>query len=140
VNWKLGVLNTENLSRLRAAVLGLTGVCCLVYAGLVLATGRPDPVYAFLPATFGILAAIIVTIAFVLARPNQVSGAKDELFRVENARALAFGYWVAVLLYPVFALVLAFGWLSYPAAFAAMGTLTGAAYLLPFAVLTGRAG
>ena len=41
-------------------------------------------------------------------------------------------YWVALLLYPIFGLLLSFGWVAPGVAFAAMGTLTGAAFLLLF--------
>ena len=124
------MLTPPTLTRIRQIALGATGVACLSYAVLALALGRPDPMPGWIPGAFGILAGVIITATHLLAGKRAARAANDELQRAENRRALAISYWVALALYPLFGLLLALGYLTYPTAFAAMGTLTGAAYLL----------
>ena len=51
---------------------------------------------------------------------------------MDERRAEAHAFWIALMLYPIFGVLIATGTVALPSAFAAMGTLTGAAYLLLF--------
>ncbi|MEM6462781.1 MAG: hypothetical protein AAF724_12785 [Pseudomonadota bacterium] len=134
------MLSANALSNIRVAVLGVTGIICLVYASLALLTGRPDPIPPWVPALFGVGSAAIIMIAFFSATRRAADMASDEGFAADNGRAHKIGYLVALFLYPAFAAPLALGWISWPVAYAAMGTLTAAAFLLPFVLfdLKGR--
>ncbi|MGH1459715.1 MAG: hypothetical protein ACRBBT_12530 [Paracoccaceae bacterium] len=128
-------ISAETIIRTRQLALAVTGLTCVLYAALALSTGQPDPLPFWLPGGVGIAAGIVITLSFVFAGRRPSRAAKDELYRRESALAQRIGYWTALALYPIFGLALAAGWVSFPVAFAAMGTLTGAAYLLPFVAL-----
>ena len=51
---------------------------------------------------------------------------------MDKRRAEAHAFWIALMLYPIFGGLMAMGAVALHTAFAAMGTLTGAAYLLLF--------
>ena len=51
---------------------------------------------------------------------------------MDKRRAEAHAYWIELTLYPIFGILMTTGAVALPTAFAAMGTLTGAAYLLLF--------
>ena len=129
--------SSELIARIRSVALGLTGVICIAYATLALATGVPDPISPWLPAVVGVVASAAIFVAFVLSDRSAGEIATDELYVAQNRRALAFGYWGAVALYPVFGLLIALDQVSTGLALPVMGTLTGAAYLIPHAILTG---
>lgn len=131
------MISAEFLARLRHHLLMLAGLACLLYALAALATGRPDPAPMWIPGALGVFAAAAITLAFTLAPKAQAAIADDELTRAQVCRARGWGYWIAVFLYPVFGLIHYTGWADWPTAFAAMGTLTGAAYLLPLAWFQG---
>lgn len=122
----------------RQVTLGLTGLVCAAYAVLAVLLGRPDPISAWIPGGLGIVSAIVITISFALTDEKGARIAKDELYRAESDRAQRIAYWVALFLYPVFGVFLSQGWVSFPVAFAAMGTLSGAAFLLIFVFLNAR--
>lgn len=126
------MLTSENLSNIRALVLGATGLICLAYAVLALLWGRPDPFSSWIPGLAGFMSAAIISIAALTAGRKNTERAADEGYRADNHRAQRISYWIALLLYPVFALFLANGLIDWSVAFAAMGTLTGAAFLLLF--------
>lgn len=134
------MLSASLLSNIRVIVLGLTGLVCLLYAVLALLSGSPDPISPWIPGIFGVGSAAIIVIAFLFAGSHNAEMASDEGFFSDYNKAIGTGYWTALFLYPVFAVALFNGWVSYPVAFAAMGTLTAAAYLLPFVLfdLRGR--
>lgn len=127
--------DAEGLSRIRRVLMGVTGLFCLSYAILALVLGRPDPLPWFLPGGMGAVVAGLIAVMAILAGQAQARVATDELHRHVAQQAQSIGYWVALGLYPVFGLALWQGWCSFPVAFAAMGTLTAAAYLLAFFVL-----
>ncbi|MEM1301502.1 MAG: hypothetical protein AAGH17_02885, partial [Pseudomonadota bacterium] len=62
------------------------------------------------------------------------------LYFSESRRAQIIGFWVAVLMYPVFGLAIGYEMISYSVAFSAMGTFTAAAFLLSFSILNARGG
>ena len=51
---------------------------------------------------------------------------------MDKRRAEAHAFWIALMMYPIFGILMTTGAVALPTAFAAMGTLTGAAYLLLF--------
>ena len=127
--------SSEFISATRIVVLGLTGAVCLLYAVLALAQGRPDPLPFWLPGVCGLASALVITAAARSAGRCQARQAMEEGYVVDNRRAQQLGFWVGLMLYPLFAVALAQGWVGYPVAYAAMGTLTAAAYLLGFVAL-----
>lgn len=122
--------SAESLANIRAAVFGLTGGVCLLYAALMLATGRPDVAPFWIPGVCGLLAGLILTVVSRVAGRATASRAWDEGYRADAARAAGIAFWVALLLYPAFGLLRATGVVGADLAFAVMGLLTGAAYLL----------
>ncbi len=126
------MLSANSLLNIRVAAFGLTGLVCLLYAAMAILTGRPDPISPWIPAAFGIVSAASVLVALMSAGKRSATMARDEGFSDDFRRAQGVGYWVALLLYPVFGFFLSSGGVEYHVAFAAMGTLTGAAFLLPF--------
>ncbi len=126
------MLSANAVLNIRVVVFGLTGVVCLLYAILAVSNGRPDPFSPWIPGIFGVVSALVVMIAVYSAGPTNAAMAQDEGFSHDFRRAQCVGYWIALMLYPIFGYCLAHGLTSYTVAFAAMGTLSGAAFLLPF--------
>ena len=122
----------DTLARLRRATLGATGLVCLAYALAALAMDRPDPFAFWLPGAFGVASAFIITLALNVTDRKSAKAATDEGYRADTHRAARVAYWIALALYPLFGVLLASGLTTFPTAFAAMGTLTGAAFLLLF--------
>lgn len=125
-------MTSELFTNLRMVVLGLTGLVCLAYGIGAMALGTPQPFAVWLPGAFGLTSVVLITIAALAAGNDNARRATDEGYVADRKRAEGFGFWVAILLYPAFAVPLWQGWITYPTAFAAMGTLTAAAYLLKF--------
>jgi hypothetical protein len=125
-------MTSTNFSRIRLAVLSATGAICLTYAVLALVWQVPDPIWPWLPILFGFASVAIIAVSARLAGARNAHIASDELFRAEWHRAMQVGYWVALALYPIFALLLVNNLTDYQIAFAAMATLTGSAPLLAF--------
>ena len=134
-------MNAKILTLIRNGSFSALGLVLLAYALAVLWSGRPDPVPSLIPAFAGIATGIIVTVTAFLGDRNAAAITWDELTRSEWARSLRGGYWVAVWLYAVFGVLLYTDVVTGPQAFAAMGTLTGAAPFLFFlrSWLRGRA-
>ena len=123
-------LQDTDISKVRTILLGITGLSCLVYAILAIAQNDPQPIWWFIPMTAGLLASVGIAIAFLLGDSSARQMAHDEMYDELNHRAQRHAYWIAVLMYPIFAVVIMATGLSWETTFAAMGTLTGAAYLL----------
>ena len=129
--------SAKAISRIRNLSMGLTGVVCLAYAALVPLTGKPDPISPWWPGAFGIATALIIAVSLFAADSRSAETALDELYRARDHLAQRIGYWSAILLYPVFGFLIAQDYISLTLAFPIMGTLTGAAYLIPHTLLTG---
>ena len=121
---------SDLLSIVRLTLFGATGVICAVYAALVLATGDPTPISPWIPLLFGIGAAGAIAMTARFAGDDDAEMAYDEGYYADSHRAQRYAYWFAVALYPIFASPLANEWIGWPVGFAAMGMLTGAAFLL----------
>lgn len=131
-------MNTETLSKIRLFGFAGAGLVCAVYSLGALATNTPDPIYRWLPAIAGLAAAALIWFSAFSAGRRTSDAAFDELYKIEWSRAVRFGYWFAILLYPVFAVPLSLGLISPVTAFASMGTASGAAPLLAFCYITLR--
>ena len=113
-------------------MFAITGLTCLAYAVLALLQMRPDPFPFWIPGILGLIsAALIFALATAAGRKN-AQQAFDEGCIMDKRRAEAHAFWIALMLYPIFGFLMAMGAVALPTAFAAMGTLTGAAYLLLF--------
>ena len=132
------IFNAETLARIRIGVFGLTGLVCAVYSVLAIAGDIPNPMPAWLPAVFGVAAAIVLWISAFAAGQRNADMAFDELYHIEWGRALKIAYWFAVALYPIFGILLYQGWVSHSTAFAAMGTAIGAMPLLSYCIINLR--
>lgn len=128
------------LSRIRLIALAATGLVCLAYGVSAMILGRPDPFPSWIPVAFGGGSALLIFLSAFAAGNRNAEIATDELYFAESHRAQIFGFWVALMMYPVFGVALGSGWIAYPVAFAAMGTLSAAAFLLSFSILNARGG
>ncbi len=125
-------MTVEQLEGLRRGLLGLTGLSCVSYALLAVLQNRPDPFYWWVPMSFGILAAVLITAGIFAAGRNVALQATDELYRATNMRAASQAYWVSLALFVLFSVLAGREVLAWPTSVAALGTLMGAAYLLLF--------
>lgn len=126
------MISSEKLSKIRSTLLGVTGATCLIYAVMSLLLGRPDPMPFWIPGILGFGSAALIAVAAIFAGQKNAEQATDEGYLTDRRRAESYAYWIALLLYPAFAVPIAKGWLGWPTAFAAMGTITGATFLLLF--------
>ncbi len=127
-------MNAKSLTLTRNTLFSLLGLVLLSYGVGVLITGRPDPFWPLAPAVAGGITALVVTLGALLGGRKAAAITWDEMARHEWHGCLQFGYWVAVWLYPLFAVLLINDVVDFPQAFAAMGTLTGGAPFLMFLV------
>lgn len=131
-------MSGEGLVKLRGWLMGFAGLVCLAYGVLAIATGAPNPMPFFIPGLAGIAATIAIYLAFWQAGAASRRAASDEMFAAEMNGAVKVGFWFGIFLFPAFAPFLIAGWTTFDVAFAAIGTLMAAAYLLTFAVTTLR--
>lgn len=131
-------MTSDSLSLIRNGSFAALGLILLGYACAVLLTGRPDPVSPIIPGAAGVLCALITWGTARMAASGAGRAAWDEQVRTEWNRAVRRGWYVAIWLYPIFALFLAQEMIGWGQAFAAMGTLTGAAPFLFFLASWGR--
>lgn len=131
-------MTTDQLSKFRFALFLITGLVTASYGVLALLWNTPQPFWMWLPAICGIAAWAMIWIYAIRAGKKIQHATFDELFLLEWSQAVRFAYWFAIALYPVFGLFLVFGNLADGVAFASMGTLTGAAPLLAFCVISLR--
>ena len=124
------MISTDTLSTFRRIMFAITGLTCLAYAGLALVQMRPDPFPFWIPGILGLISAALIFALAAAAGRNTAQQAFDEGYIMDKRRAEAQAFWVALMLYPIFGLFM--GAVALPTAFAAMGTLTRAAYLLLF--------
>jgi hypothetical protein len=132
-------ITEENIATVRTCLLTLTGLSCLLYAIMALISNRPDPFWWFIPGALGVFAGLGTTLVFMLATPKVRRMASDEMYIQITHRAQRNAYWMTLAMFPIFAIgVFIFG-LEWNTVFAAMGTLTGAVYLLRLTHLEWRA-
>lgn len=126
------MLTTTSLSIIRMSLLGLAGLVSLTYAALAIILQTPAPMPFWIPGTIGVLAALGIALSMLMAGKARAEQAVDEAYVHDNLRSFRFSYWFALALYPAFAGPLMLELVSWHVAYAAMGTLTAAGYLLSF--------
>lgn len=125
-------MSAETFATIRTLLLGLTGLACLAYALAALVLGRPDPVGWYWPASIGVAAGALITLAAVMAGRARAGQATDDLYRHVHQRAATQGYWLSLVTLALTGAAGGLGWIDWRTAFAAQGTLTGAGFLLSF--------
>ena len=109
----------------------IAGLTFLAYAVLALLQVRPDPFPFWIPGILGIISAALIFALAAVGRKN-AKQAFVEGYIMDKRRAQAHAFWIAMIFLPIFGIFMATGTVALPTAFAAMGTLAGAAYLLLF--------
>ena len=126
------MLTSGSLSSFRRIMFAITGLTCLAYAVLARLQMRPDPFPFWIPGILGLISATLIFALAAAAGRKNAQQAFDEGYIMDKRRAEAHAFWVALTLYPIFGILMAADTVALPMAFAAMGTLTGAAYMLLF--------
>lgn len=125
------MLTSDSLSSFRRIMFAITGLTCLACAALALLQVRPDPFPFWIPSILGIIIAALIFALAAVGRKN-AKQAFVEGYIMDKRRAQAHAFWIAMIFLPIFGIFMATGTVALPTAFAAMGTLAGAAYLLLF--------
>ena len=125
------MLTSDSLSSFRRIMFAITGLTCLAYAALALLQVRPDPFPFWIPGILGIISAALIFALAAVGRKN-AKQAFVEGYIMDKRRAQAHAFWIAMIFLPIFGIFMATGTVALHTAFAAMGTLAGAAYLLLF--------
>jgi hypothetical protein len=125
------MLTSDLLSSFRRIMFAITGLTCLACAALALLQVRPDPFPFWIPSILGIISAALIFALAAAGRKN-AKQAFVEGYIMDKRRAQAHAFWIAMIFLPIFGIFMATGTVALPTAFAAMGTLAGAAYLLLF--------
>ena len=125
------MLTSDSLSSFRRIMSAITGLTCLACAALALLQVRPDPFPFWIPSILGIIIAALIFALAAVGRKN-AKQAFVEGYIMDKRRAQAHAFWIAMIFLPIFGIFMATGTVALPTAFAAMGTLAGAAYLLLF--------
>ncbi len=125
------MLTSDSLSTFRRIMFAITGLTCLACAALALLQVRPDPFPFWIPGILGIISAALIFALAAVGRKN-AKQAFVEGYIMDKRRAQAHAFWIAMIFLPIFGIFMATGTVALPTAFAAMGTLAGAAYLLLF--------
>ena len=123
---------TGKIARVRRFAFGFI---CVLYVVLVF-TGQPDLIPWSLPGSVVLLSATLIFSTFRRAGPVSAQQATDKLSKCCGDLTHRFRFWIALLLYPFFGFLIATGVISLTLAFPIMGTLTAAAYLLSFVILS----
>ena len=130
---------SEFIEKTRVLSLATVGVSCFLYAGMGLMQGRPDPFFWWIPGALGLAAALVITLAALMAGRAAAGAATDELYRATSQRAAALAFWVSMALFVITALLPKFGIADRATSTAVLGTLMGGAYLALFVWLDWRA-
>ena len=124
------MLISDLLFTFRRIMFAITGLTCLAYAVLALLQMRPDPFPFWIPGILGLISAALIFALAAAAGRKSAQQAFDGGYIMDKRRAEAHAFWISLMLYPIFGILMATGAVALPTAFAAMGTLKGAAYLL----------
>ena len=124
------MLTSDSLSTFRRIMFAITGFTCLAFAVLALLHMHPDPFPFWIPGILELISAALIFAPAAAAGRKNAQQAVDESYIMDKRRAEAHAFWVALMLYQIFGILMAKGTVALPTAFAAMGSLTGAAYLL----------
>lgn len=123
---------SERISTVRSALLGLTGLACVLYALGVLLTGRVNPVPWYVPGALGLFSALAITVTALLSGRRAAEAATDELYRLVRDRAARQAYWLSMVLFVALAVAARAGLVGWEQGFVVLGCLMGASFLLLF--------
>ena len=126
------MLASDSLSTFHRIMFAITGLTCLAYAVLTLLQMRPDPVPFWIPGNLGLISAALIFALASAAGRKSAQQAFDVGYIMDKRRAEAHAFLIALMMYPILGILMTTGAVALPTAFTAMGTLTGAAYLLLF--------
>ena len=126
------MLSAETFSNTRIFMFAMTGLACLIYAIMALMTGNPEPFSGWIPGGLGIMSGVVLWATGAVAGDANTERAMDEGYYADSARAQQIAFWVAIFMYPAFSVPLALDLIDLAVVFPAMGTLTGATFLLLF--------
>ena len=125
------MLSSDSLSTFHRIMFAIMGLTCLACAALALLQVRTDPFPFWIPGILEIISAALIFALAAAGRKN-AKQAFVEGYIMDKRRAQAHAFWIAMIFLPIFGTFMATGTVALPTAFAAMGTLAGAAYLLLF--------
>ena len=131
-------MTVDQLSRLRFYAFLISGTIVAGYGVLAIVLSKPNPVWPWIPTVASLIAIAIIQISARRSGKKVSSASFDELFDVEWRRAVSLSYWIAIAMYPIFAVLLVTQTVGHWTAFAAMGTLSGGAPLLLYCFITAR--
>ena len=123
-------MTIERLQFIRRIVFLTIGLVCVGYAAAYLQGGLAEMLNPFVPGLVGLAGAVVLFGASMIGGRPVASAVFDELSRAEWSKALKFGYWFAVGLYPLFGLLMWLEIVERGPVFAVMGLLTGGVPLL----------
>lgn len=126
------MFSAETFSNTRLVMFGLTGLACLTYAISAMILSDPRPFAWWIPGGLGVMSGVVLWITGTLVGDENCDRAMDEGYDADSGRAQQIAFWVAIALYPLFSVLMIVDLVTLPVAFAAMGTLTGATFLLLF--------
>jgi uncharacterized membrane protein len=121
------------------AAMGTLGLVFWVYAVLTILMPEVFGPRGYILGILGGMLAIFMVVTQIAAGTKSVDQAWDESTEHDSNRAYKFGFIVACLVYVVFWLPIAQGWVPVEAALPAMGAFTGGSYCL-FLGLSGLRG
>jgi hypothetical protein len=123
-------ITSDFIATARSVLFGLTGAACLAYGVLAVGMGRPDPIPFWIPGAFGMLSAIVLTLSSMAAGERRADQAWDEGYMADTRRAASLAFWSVMVLFPLSGVGMAIGLIEISTAFAAVGSLSAAVYLL----------
>jgi hypothetical protein len=118
------------LSLLWNVAMGSFGLVFWVYAVLTVLMPEVFGPHGYILGILGALLAVFLFVTERAAGTRSVERAWDEGTEHDSNRAYKFGFTVAWILYVVFWLLIARGWVPVEAALPAMGAVTGGSYCL----------
>lgn len=125
-------MSDQRLINVRDFMFFITGLTLLAYGVLALLLRNPEPFWWGLPVVLGILTWLIIAYASARAGRQKSDQAFDDYWVYARDKAQGWSYWIALFMYPVFAILMGLGVADYAVTFSAMATLTGASFLLLF--------
>ncbi|MGB0507077.1 MAG: hypothetical protein ACPGGK_12855, partial [Pikeienuella sp.] len=114
-------MNTGTLIQIRRTTFLAIGAACVAFATLVISAYQDWADFAWWPGIVGVTGAIVIFIAASISGKTNAGRVWDELSRHEWAKAIRFGYWFALSMYPLFGLLVWGGIVDFRQAFASMG-------------------
>ena len=124
------MIPAPRLSFMWNAAMGSFGLVFWTYAILTILMPEVFAPRGYILGILGGILAIFLIVTEVVAGKDNVERAWDESTKHDSNRAYKFGFTIAWIVYLVFWLLIAQGWVPVEAAFPAMGAFTGGSYCL----------